>query len=71
MQKPENNKTQGGTDARHFTAPISVAVYTEKYACFWCGSDSEPYYSRVGPMGYVCPDCGKCSDSSPNKVICK
>lgn len=31
-------------------------------ACFWCGSFVEPYYSRIAPMGYVCPDCGKIED---------
>lgn len=23
-----------------------------------CGSTREPYFSRIVPMGYVCPDCG-------------
>jgi Zn finger protein HypA/HybF involved in hydrogenase expression len=26
--------------------------------CPHCGSEEEPYFSRVVPMGYFCPDCG-------------
>jgi len=27
--------------------------------CPHCGSEEEPYFSRVVPMGYYCPDCGE------------
>lgn len=27
--------------------------------CPECGSNEDPYFSRMEPMGYFCPDCGK------------
>ena len=27
-------------------------------ACRECGSFEEPYFSRLEPMGYFCPNCG-------------
>ncbi len=30
--------------------------------CPHCGSEEEPYFSRVVPMGYFCPDCGRGDD---------
>ena len=26
--------------------------------CNKCDSEKEPYFSRIDPMGYFCPDCG-------------
>ncbi len=27
--------------------------------CLHCGSDKDPFFSRIEPMGDYCPDCGK------------
>jgi predicted RNA-binding Zn-ribbon protein involved in translation (DUF1610 family) len=27
--------------------------------CPHCGSDKDPFFSRIEPMGDYCPDCGK------------
>lgn len=29
-----------------------------KCTCANCNSENEPYFSRVEPMGFYCPDCG-------------
>jgi hypothetical protein len=31
----------------------------ERHTCWFCGSHADPYFSRVVPMGYHCPSCGK------------
>jgi hypothetical protein len=31
---------------------------TPETSCADCGSTEESYFSRIGPMGYFCPDCG-------------
>jgi uncharacterized protein (UPF0212 family) len=31
----------------------------EVWNCPHCGSDKDPFFSRVEPMGDHCPDCGK------------
>jgi len=33
--------------------------YDTPDSCPHCGSTNEPYWSRIVPMGYICPDCGK------------
>jgi ribosomal protein L37AE/L43A len=27
--------------------------------CPHCGSDKDPFFSRIEPMGYYCRDCGE------------
>lgn len=31
----------------------------EGWRCPQCGSEEDPYFSRMEPMGYFCGDCGK------------
>jgi predicted RNA-binding Zn-ribbon protein involved in translation (DUF1610 family) len=31
----------------------------KSFKCPHCGSDKDPFFSRVEPMGDYCPDCGK------------
>jgi hypothetical protein len=31
----------------------------EEPSCRHCGSTEDPYFSRIMPMGYFCPACGK------------
>jgi hypothetical protein len=36
---------------------------TIRDSCWYCGSKEDPDFSRIVPMGYFCPDCGK--DANP------
>lgn len=33
--------------------------------CRFCHSKKEPYFSRVAPLGYYCPDCGESDKPEP------
>jgi len=32
--------------------------------CPHCGSDKDPFFSRIEPMGFYCRDCGKDVDDN-------
>ena len=36
--------------------------------CPHCGSEKEAFFSRIEPMGFFCPDCGKDVDISPEEA---
>lgn len=37
--------------------------------CPHCGSTEDPYWSRIVPMGYFCPDCGKDQNEKPMPTV--
>jgi hypothetical protein len=39
--------------------PKAFTAFLESSPACDCGSEREAYFSRIIPMAYVCPDCGK------------
>jgi hypothetical protein len=37
--------------------------------CSSCGATAEPYFSRIFPMGYFCPACGKEEGTPPLRLV--
>jgi len=37
--------------------------------CQHCGSQKEPFFSRIEPMGYHCRDCGKNKDIQVDRTL--
>ncbi len=38
---------------------LAEALREDDIVCPHCGSDKDPFFSRIEPMGDYCPDCGK------------
>lgn len=37
--------------------------------CQHCGSQKEPFFSRIEPIGYHCRDCGKNTDTQVDRTL--
>jgi hypothetical protein len=62
-----NNNQAGKGDSPR---PVNGETYRDHYdeifrkdaddiVCPHCGSDKDPFFSRIVPMGDYCPDCGE------------
>lgn len=45
--------------ASSLAAPAGSAAADWPEKCRHCGTEEEPYWSRIWPMGYFCSKCGK------------
>ena len=56
---------------RHNAACVSNSAENETQEsapCPHCGSQKDPWFSRVIPMSYHCQDCGKDVDTAPDSL---
>jgi hypothetical protein len=64
----EQNKGFRNWDIDYSTAVLLEPMCVEK-ECPYCESVSDIHFSRVEPMGFICPDCGQDVDADEDELV--